>query len=282
MRTAPVSRYRAATTSRTCSACTPKGTRFRFLRPSTPRIHRRRRPHLRRPRDLRHRPRLGLRARRCRRCTTERLRAGSYRLRRAASNSVAVFGHCSSGAGDDSGMLVHGRCRSRRCLMLRKILGLALIATLSFALATVVTVVRRATMAHRALAAVAVLALIFGAFSPVYAASRAGMGGSGGMGGGGGMRGGGMGGGGQWHGGGGGQWHAGGNWHGNFHGNFHGRGCCCCGPRVFVGIGGGFAWGPWWWGSPWAYPWPSPSFAFAPPVTSWAQGPSSNAPAGMQ
>src|SRR5215470_3940059 len=127
---------------------------------------------------------------------------------------------------------------------------------------TVVTVVRRLAMAHRALAVVAVLALIFGAFSPVYAASPAGMGGGGGM-------------------------RGGGNWHGNFHGNFHGRGCCCCGTRVFVGIGGGFAWGPWWWGSPWwgspwAYPWPYPSFASAPPATSWAQGPSSSAPAGMQ
>jgi len=54
-------------------------------------------------------------------------------------------------------------------------------------------------MAHRAFTVVAVLVLILGAGSPVYAASfAAGMGSGGGTGSGGGMRGG-MGGGGQWN-----------------------------------------------------------------------------------
>jgi len=151
---------------------------------------------------------------------------------------------------------------------------------------TVIAVVRRPNMAHRALTVVAILVLILGAGSPVYAAPRAA-----GMGGGGGMRGGGMGGSGQWNGGGGqwhgggGQWHGGGNWHrggGNWHGNFHGHGCC--GTRVFVGIGGGFGWGPWWWGG-WGYPYPYPYpyYAYAAPATTYvAQAPSYSAPSGTQ
>ena len=125
-------------------------------------------------------------------------------------------------------------------------------------------------MRHRALAVAAVLVLILAATAPGYAASRAP-----GIGRGGGMRSGGgsMGGGGKWQGGS--NWHSGRNW--------HGHGCCWGGTRVFVGIGGGLAFGPWWWGYPYPYPYyayPYPYSAYpAPATTSVAPSPSYAAPA---
>src|SRR5262245_25508777 len=127
MRMAPASRCRAATTSGTCSACTPRAIRFRSLSPGSPcrrRLRPRRLPYRqgcrRRPPDGRRRHRLGPRISCCRH-RVRRLRFGRYQTR-------------SSAAARGLRPMPEERSLLEAPPMMRKLFGLALVVALSVAL----------------------------------------------------------------------------------------------------------------------------------------------------